>query len=144
MGSVVGPDIIYNVLDVETQERETKMDIPYAIRKELNELSKDLFGVSSRWQKMVKGTQELVTKKVKETVPGENGAPDTEREFEVPHLLDGAKQYRTKSMTFEQVKEFMLTLKKGRDEQMAKMKAAREAQELAKKIQEQAAGRVSV
>lgn len=117
------------------------MDIPRADRKELDKLCKEIFGVSSRWQKMVKGVSELVTKTVEEVVPGDKGAPDTTKEVQVPLLtVNGSKQYRTKFYTLEEVKNLLLGLKKTRDEYMEKAKQAQEQIALDKKIQQEAAG----
>ena len=116
-------------------------DITRKEREELNALSKEVFNVSSKWQKFFKGVPELVTKTVKEVVPGDKGAPDTEKEVVVPVLLDGAKQYKTRSYSVEEIKKLLLDAKAQRDAYLAKVKADKELAELQKKIQEQAAGR---
>lgn len=116
-------------------------DITRKEREELNVLSKEVFGVSSRWQKFFKGVPELVTKTVTETVPGDKGAPDTTREVVVPVLLNGAKQYRVRAYSAEECKKLLLDAKRQRDEYIAKLKAQKEQQELEKKIHEQATGK---
>lgn len=117
------------------------MNITRAEREELNALSKEVFNVSSKWQKFFKGVPELVTKTITETVPGDNGAPDTTREVVVPVLLDGAKQYRVKAYSAEECKKLLLDAKRQRDEYLAKLKEQQQLAEIAKKVQEQAAGK---
>ena len=111
-------------------------------REELNALCKEVFGVSSKWQKLHKGVPELVTKTITETVPGEKGAPDTTKEVIVPVLeANGAKRYKVKFYSFEELKKMVLDAKKQRDDYMAKIKAAQDLAALEKKIHEQAAGK---
>ncbi len=100
------------------------MYLPKEEREELSALSKEVFGTRNQWQKMItKGFSELVTKKTNEVVPGENGTEPTTREVTVPVLTEyGAKQFVTKYYTPETVKEYMLGLKKQRDEIMAMIK----------------------
>lgn len=117
------------------------MNITRKDREELNALSKEVFNVSSKWQKFFRGVPELVTKTVKETVPGDNGAPDTEKEVVVPVLLDGAKQYKTKAYSIEDCRKLLLDAKKRRDEYLAKIKEQQALAEVQKKVQEQAAGK---
>lgn len=122
------------------------MDISRDLREELKELSKEVFGKTSKYQKLFE-QQELVTKKVTETVPGENGEPDIQREVTVPVLLNGAKQFRMVYRTPEQVLELLKEFKAKRDEFLAKMKADQEAAAAkakadadAKKLQEDLGG----
>lgn len=124
------------------------MDISREDRERLKSLSKEIFGASGRWTKFLNnGTKELVTRKTVEIVPGENGAPDTEKEVEVPVLMNGVKQYRQKYYTVESLLEFLTSLKIKRDEFMAMMKqqqeeakAKKEAVEAAKKVQDELGG----
>lgn len=79
-------------------------------RKELDELSKNVFGSSSRWQKLMgKGYTELVTKEVVETVPPEKeGDEPTTKTVQVPVKTEfGADQYVVKYHTVESVKKYM-------------------------------------
>jgi hypothetical protein len=116
-------------------------DITRKEREELNALSKEVFNVSSKWQKFFKGVPELVTKTVKEVVPGDKGAPDTEKEVVVPVLLDGAKQYKTRSYSVEEIRKLLVDAKAQRDAYLAKIKEQQALAEVQKKIQEQASGK---
>ncbi len=121
------------------------MDLPRTVRKELDAISKEVFGASSKWQKYLKGVQELVTKTVKETVPGDNGAPDTERDITVPVLTpEGAKQYRTKVYGVDEIRTMLLNFKAQRDAIIAQMKAAEELKKAQQQVQELAAGKSTV
>jgi len=122
------------------------MDIPRAQRDELKALSKEIFGASSRWQKMFE-VDKLVTTTVTETVPGENGAPDTTKESEVPVLVGKSKQYTREYRTVDQVLESLRELKVKRDEFLAQMKKQQEEakakkaeQDQQKKLQEELGG----
>lgn len=116
-------------------------DIPRKDREELNALSKEIFGVSSKWQKFARGISELVTKTVKEVVPGDKGAPDTERNVTVPVLtLEGAKQYKIKVYSVEEIREMLLKYKVQRDQIIAEMNAAEALKKAQETVQKQAAG----
>lgn len=115
-------------------------------RETLKALSKEIFGSPSRYQKLYEYDQ-VKTHKIKETVPGENGAPDTEVEKEVPLLFNGSKQSVRKYRTTEEVLKLMLDFKGKRDEYLAKVKADQEEakakkaeQELQQKIQNELGG----
>jgi len=126
------------------------MQVNRTDRKELDALSKDIFGVSSRWQKLVeKGYSELVTEEKTETVPAEKeGDEPTTRQVKVPILTSfGAKQYVIKRHTLESVKEFLLEQKTQLDNIRAQIKkhqeeqkAKEDAENRAKQIHEQVAG----
>lgn len=105
------------------------------VREQLKALSKEIFGVSSRYQKLY-SYQQVLTHKVKETVPGENGAPDTEVEKEVPLLYNGSKQSVMKHRSTEEVLQLLLDFKAKRDAYLEAMKAQQEEQ---KKAREEAA-----
>jgi len=119
-------------------------------RLELNALSKDVFGVSSKWQKLVeKGYAELITKEVTETVPPEKeGDEPTTKTSQVPVLTEsGGKQSIWKRHTVESVREFMLERKKTLDvlrellKKQHEEKLAKAAEvEQAKKLNEENAG----
>lgn len=118
-------------------------------RDQMKALSLEIFGKSSRYQKMFQ-YDEVLTRKVKETVPGENGAPDTEREVEVPVMVGpgkGSKQSRRKYRTVEQVIQVLVEFKAKRDEFIAQMKkqqeeaaAKKEADLQAQKLQQELGG----
>lgn len=117
-------------------------------REELNALSKDVFGTSSRWQKLVdKGYLELLQEEKEEEVPAEKeGEAPTTRKVTVPILNEaGQKQHVVKRHTFQSVKEFMLQQKtqldtirqmiKDQNEQaQAKERAEAKAQELHQQV----------
>ena len=120
------------------------MFIDRKTREELNALSKELFNVSSKWKSLLDhGENILVTETKTETIPGENGQPDTTEEIKIPVLKNGVRQYTHKSYTLEEVKERLLTLKKGRDEYIAKMKEAQAKRELEKRVNDEAQGVVT-
>lgn len=116
------------------------MDLSRELREELKALSKEVFGASSKWQKMMEYNHVLTTK-IKETVPGVDGAPDTEVEKEVPLLVEGTKvkQSVRRYRTPEEVLELLRSFKAKRDEFIANMKAQQEAAKKAKEEQAQAA-----
>ena len=108
------------------------MDIPRELRNELNALSKEVFGVSSKWRTFLKkGASQLVTRKSTETTPGKDGAEDTTREVDVPVLTPyGAKQFVQKRYSLEEVHELLLSYKKQIDttrEQMKKQQKRRKS-----------------
>lgn len=118
-------------------------------RQELNALSKEVFGASSRWQKLVtNGYSELVTEEVEELVPSDKEGEEPKLEkVRMPALLNGMRQSVMKRHTVESVKELMLKLKTSRDEYFVRVKeaqaaqqAAKEKAELAQKVQEAVAG----
>lgn len=109
-------------------------------REELKALSKEVFGVSSRYQKLYQ-YDKVLTQKITETVPGVDGAPDTEKEVEVPIYAKGTtkvKQSVRKYRSTEEVLELLRSFKAKRDEFLAQMKAQQEAAK-AKKEQDAAA-----
>jgi hypothetical protein len=125
------------------------MDISYQERKQLDALSKEIFGVPSKWKKFLdKPQMGLATYECTETVIGVDGAPDKTEVKTVPLLTnDGHKIFEAKYFTLETLKVWMLNLKKQRDEYIAKTekeakeKAEKEQQEkLAKSVQENLSG----
>jgi hypothetical protein len=118
------------------------MQISRAERSQLALLSKDVFGSSSRWQKLVDdGYEELLTEEIEETVPSEKeGEEPTKRKVQIPVLSPtGAKQYVRKYHTIESVLEFMVEQKKQLDVLRAKLMQQRA--ELMKKIEEENAAK---
>jgi hypothetical protein len=122
------------------------MFVERKIREELNALSKEVFGVSSKWMSLLEhGEVVPVTETITETIPGENGQPDRTETAQVPKLnKGGSRDYTVKRYTVDEVKEKLLALKKNRDELIAKIKAAQAQKELEKKVQDEAKGRVVV
>ena len=125
------------------------MDIPRELRMKLNDLSKEVFGVPSRWQKILNdGITTVLTKKVIETVPGKDGEEDTKRTVDVPVLTEyGAKQLTTKNYTVDEVYELLVNYKaqldtiKAIQKQQAEQQAAAEAEHAAlKAVHESAFG----
>lgn len=106
-------------------------------RLELNALSTEVFGTSSRWQKFVdKGYKEMVTEdKIEIVPPAKEGDEPTTKTVQVPVLTEfGSKRFGIKRYTVESIKEFMLKLKKQMDDiraliqkQQEERKAAEEA-----------------
>lgn len=105
-------------------------------REELKALSQEVFGVPSRYRKLY-STKELVTQKISEIVPGEDGAPDETKLVEVAALQNGVKQYKMKHRTTEEVLELLREFKAKRDVYLAEMKKKQE-EEKAKKAAEEA------
>ena len=126
------------------------MNISKSLRNELNELSLDVFGTASRWQKLVtKGYKELRVRKVTEVVPAEKeGEESTTQEVEVPVKTDfGAYQYDIKYHTVESVREFLLEQKAKLDvvrahaaRQQADALAKREAEVKARELHQELSG----
>jgi hypothetical protein len=118
------------------------MFLPRAQREELNALSKEIFGVSSRWNKILKnGTREVAMRKVTETVPGVEGAPDTEREVVVPVLIgNGTPKRYQKYYTVDEVTTLLLGIKSQMDAQKAGIKKAQEEQAAAAQVKDLAQG----
>lgn len=109
------------------------MNITREVRKELDALSKDVFGSSSRWQKLInKGYKELLTEEKEETVPGEKDE-STKRIVNVPILTTfGAHRHVVKYHTVESVKEFLLEQKKQLDSIREQIKKQQEELKLKK------------
>ena len=133
------------------------MEITKVERKELDILSKDVFGSSSRWQKLIgKGYDDPVTEEIEETVPSEKeGEEPTKRTVRVTVKANGSDKsvkYVRKYHTIETVLAFMVEQKKQLDvlrAAMAKQKAeflakmeAEKAAEKAKKDAEEVAKQV--
>jgi ethanolamine ammonia-lyase large subunit len=109
-------------------------------RLELDALSKEVFGASSRWQKLVtKGHPELVTEEVDEViVPEKEGDPVTKK-VQVPVKTHfGANQYKPKHYTVETIREYMLDQKKQFEEIRAKIKQMQEEERVKKAAEDQA------
>jgi len=128
--------------------------VDYKTRQELNALSKEVFGSSSKWQKLVtKGYSELITEEVEEYVPGETDkdgvvGEGSTRKVQIPvKLPNGAHQSVWKYHTPESVKTHMVERKRQLEELRAlveKMKAEEKAkkdqEELTKQVQAEASG----
>jgi CRISPR/Cas system CMR subunit Cmr4 (Cas7 group RAMP superfamily) len=108
------------------------------VKEELNALSAEVFGSSSRWAKLVdKGYTEIVTEEKEETTPIDSEGKGGEVvKVRVPvKTASGAVQYVTKRHTIESVRELMLDMKAKRDAYIAALTKAKE-EEAAKKAQE--------
>lgn len=119
---------------------------PRAIRDQLKALSKEIFGTENKYRKLYEG-KELITRKTVETVPGENGEPDTTKTVDVPVLMNGTKQYRMIYRTTNEVMALLKEFKVKREEFLVQLKAQQEADkkakeeaEIAKKVQDSLAG----
>ena len=100
-------------------------------REELNALSQEVFGASSRWQKLLnKGYSKLVTVEVLETVPSEKEGEEPQTvKVTRPVLLNGVPQSTQERHTEESIREAMLDLKQKRDEYLATVKRLKEEKE---------------
>lgn len=107
-------------------------------RNLLNQLSKDVFGSSSRWQKFIeKGVKQVVTEEKEETIPAEEGKEATTRKISVPKLNDkGQTVTHIIHHTPESILEIMMEFKKQKD---AWVKQMEEIQATNKKLQEERA-----
>ncbi len=133
----------FNESNKPAQGRYTN-EVGPAERAELNALSKEVFGSSSRWQKLVNvGYSRLLTEKVTELVPAtEEGKEDTTREVDVPvKRHDGAFQSHIMRHTVESIREHMIQRKTQLDAFRAMLKKQQEEQQ-AKKEQEELALKV--
>jgi len=117
-------------------------------RDQMKALSMEIFGASSKWQKLYK-FDETLTEMVTETIPGVDGAEDTTKEVKVPLYVPGTKvkQIKRQYRSTQEVLELLLMFKAKRDEYIANMKkmqqealAKRLADEKAKKLQEELGG----
>lgn len=124
------------------------MYLPKEERKELSELSMEVFGKRSQWQKMIKkGHPELMTRTVVKEVANEAGEVTQQEAIEPVLTTSGAKQFAMKYYTLESIKEHMLALKAQRDEIIAMInkqneerKAKEEQDKLLKEVQENNGG----
>lgn len=120
--------------------------INYTERKELEALSKEVFGSSTKYKKfMEQGFQELVTEEIDDIVPStKDGEPDTVKKVKVPvKRADGALQYVTKYHTKESIRLFMLIGKEQIDKLKAdieRKKQEEEAKKTAERVQEDVGG----
>lgn len=114
---------------------------------ELNALSKEVFGSTSKWRKMMeKGVAELVEEDTKKLVI-KDGKEVTET-VKTPKLYVGKSggelhQHILKRYTVEEVREFMLMVKDRREQMKQAMKLAeehRKAEAAAKQVAERASG----
>jgi hypothetical protein len=117
-------------------------------REQMKALSLEIFGASSKWQKLYKYDAALTLTKT-ETIPGVDGAEDTTKEVEVPLYVEGTKvkQFERKYRTTQEVLDLLLSFKAKRDEYLANMRklqaealAKRKADEERKKIEQELAG----
>lgn len=124
------------------------MNMSREVREELKALSKVVFGASSKWTRLMEYNQPLMTK-ITETVPGENGEPDTVTEKEVPLLVPGTKvrqsvrKYRSADEILVLLRDFKAKIDVFNQEQAAvRMEAAvkKQQEELEKKVQSELAG----
>lgn len=121
------------------------MYIEKELREEFNRLSKEVFGVSSKWKGLLDhGQKVLVTEKVTETIPGENGAPDETKTVEVAVKQNGVNVYTVKYYTVEEIHQLLLDYKKNRDDMIARIEAGRRQKETEEKVMKEATGRTTV
>jgi len=129
--------------------------VDYKARQELNALSKEVFGSSSKWQKLVsKGYLDPITEEVEEYVPGETDKDGVvgegfTRKVQVPVRLSNGVglQYTHKYHTTESIKAHMLErkvqlaqLKELVEKMKAEEKAKKDQAQLANQVQSEASG----
>lgn len=104
-------------------------------REALNALSTEIFGVSSKWQKMVKdGVPTVVTKEVTEEVPASEGVEATTRTITVPELDEtGKKRSVLKFHSVEEMLTLMISIKEQRDAAIKEQAKKQLEAEMAKK-----------
>jgi len=134
----------YDVIEAEVVKSEVvvpRKDLSRALtrqeREELKALSKEIFGVSSKYEKFYV-QKELIVRKTTEIVPGENGEPDTMKDVEVPVSVNGVRQWQNKYRTTEEVLQLLQEFKAGRDAYAAQVKL----QEEEAKAKEEAAAKL--
>lgn len=129
-------------------------EVKGAERDELDALSKEVFGATSRWQTLVKkGFSQLLTEEVQEYVPGETKEDGTvgegfTRMVQVPiKRKDGALQSVMKYHDVSSVRVYMLERKAYLDKIKADIKrmqdeekAKKDAEALAKRVHQEAQG----
>jgi hypothetical protein len=129
------------------------MNITREQRKKLDALSKEIFGVSSRWQRLLRdGQEQLLTRKTVETIPGVDGKEPTTQEIDAPVLTEyGAKQFYLKQYTIEEVETLLLGYKKqlddfkeARQKQLEEQAAQKAKEEAIKKVKDAAQGSAAV
>ena len=113
------------------------MMIDRKLKEELNALSREVFGASSRWVKLIEnGYHKPVTETVTEFVPDEaHPEGGTNRQVEVPVKHKGIPLSRVERHTVESVHTLLLDLKAKRDTFLAEIEQRRQEEE-AKKAQE--------
>lgn len=119
------------------------MEYPREVVEELNNLSFQVFGVKSKWRKMLeKGVAELVEEDTKKLTVV-NGKESTET-VKTPVLhKDQLHQYNLKKYSVESVREFMLMVLDRKEQVRQAIKRIEEqkkAEEAAKKVAEEASG----
>src|SRR5579859_7420625 len=114
------------------------MQVSRQVKEELNALSKEVFGSTSRWQKLINnGHPELITEEVTEFVPGPtDDDPGMERKVQVPvKNPNGTYRSTLKRYTVESVREYMLERKKQLDEIKARIKQHQEEQKAKQELE---------
>lgn len=129
---------------------KTIKDLSREDKDYLKGLSKEVFGASSRWQKLVeRGYGELVTEETTEYVPNEKDpeAEGTTRKVQVPVLYKGMKHSVITRHTVESIRTYMLERKVRLDEiramiakQRADAQAKKEREEEQQRILSEASG----
>lgn len=132
------------------EKTRTINDLTREEKNELNVLSKDVYGASSRWQKLInKGYTKLLTEETTEYVPNEDESKEgTTRKVQIPvKRADGALQSVQTYHTVDSIKTEMIDRKAKLDEIRAIIKkqqddarAKKEQERLAKKINEELQG----
>jgi hypothetical protein len=117
------------------------MQVKYTVspekREQLNALSKEVYGASSRWCKLVDdGRLEVQTEEVTEVVPSEKeGEPDTTRQVKIPLRYHGNPKTLIRAkrrLSLAEVEAEMVERKRQLDEFKAAIAKAQEDQRKAK------------
>lgn len=136
---------------MENKMERTINDLTREEKNELNALSKDVYGASSRWQKLInKGYTKLFTEETTEYVPNaeDETKEGTTRKVQVPiKRKDGALQSVMTYHTVDSIKAEMIDRKAKLDEirailkkQQDEARTKQEQEDLSKKIHQELGG----
>lgn len=108
------------------------------LKEELKTLSKEVFGSSSRYQKILdRGMLQPLTEEVTEYVPGETDEDEGfTRQVQVPVKRNGMDVSVTKRPTPEELKQIMLDMKAKREAFLEQLKKMQEEAKTKKALEE--------
>ena|ERR1019366_7063550 len=124
------------------------MDFTRDQRTELNKLSKEILGSSSKWQKLLeRGYFETITEEKEEEVPGQTNedgtvTPPTKRTVKVPKLEKGMVVRVVKRHTYESLLALLKESKATFEVAKAAWEKAQEMAKLQKEVNDKASGSV--
>ena len=98
-------------------------------REAMSVLSKQVFGSRNSWRKILeKGMMDVQTRTITETVPGEDGAPDTTRQVQVAISSSNGKPIKISRYFSEtELLSYMTERKDSFDAMMAQFQAQQDA-----------------